>query len=283
MAEPKWMANASKNPHATAGAAKDVSVAREGAGHGHPLSNLPFSLWVAGTAPAAQVEGSNYIQQQNTLRLPMGLRRGRITEARPELRGAPQPFRLYFMFNPETIQQQYAFDTSAMPTALESAENLNIPNYTQGASISFVLLFDRVYEMWKGAPHVVSGWKGPGQIGTLWDINALDRLVGVFRDPMSGRPLGPAQGWPVIVSFGSEGGGSVEFFGHINHIGIQHLMFDVNMTPTRTEVELSVMQSYLPAQGGGTTGMEAPPPGTGPTSLATRVNTTPTQAINSRT
>jgi hypothetical protein len=283
----------SKNSTATAGASKGKVLV----GVNEPHSNLPFSAWTAGTpasaAHAAQAmktaagtAGSNFLASQQAIDLPQGLKRGRLREAFPRFRGDSEPFRLYFMYNPTEIQQQYSFDTGATPAGFESEDDWSIPNMTQGASLGFALLFERIIDVWSGQPAVVEGRKGPGQVGTLWDIQALDRLLGVYHDANTGRPTGPTVGYPIVASFGAEGGKSLEFEGFINSATITHLMFDANMTPTRTRVDLSITQSYLPksasafsapalstATDGGNTGSAPQGP----------VQTLPSQSIYSRT
>lgn len=243
----------SKNSGATAGASKETIHI----GLNEPHSNLPFSAWTSGT-PASAVHlanamrtaagtgGNNLLASQQAVGLPQGLKRGRLREAHPRFRGDTEPFRLYFMYNPAEIQHAYSFDPSAVPAAFETEDDLKLPNYSQGASLGFGLLFERILEVWQGVPSSISGRKGPGLIGTLWDIHALDRLLGVYHDYETGRPTGPSFGYPIVASFGAEGGRSIEFEGYINNVVVTHLMFDANMTPTRSRVDVSMTQAFLP-------------------------------------
>lgn len=268
--------NASKNSQATSGASAAASRTpwQEAAMQG-PHDNLPFSMWTSGTpATAAQTgralrtsvgtAGSNFLASQQAVALPQGLARGRLREAYPSLRGGVSPFRLYFMYNPAEIQHVYSFDSGAVPAAFETLDDYKIPNFTQGASLGFALLFDRVYEVWRGDPSVIQGRRGPGAIGTLWDVQALDRLMGVYHDPTNGRPLGPAIGYPIVASFGAQGGKSIEFEGFINSAVITHVMFDANMTPTRSRIDISLTQAFLPKSGAGSS--ETAPPTASPPS-----------------
>lgn len=212
-----------------------------------PHSNLPFHQFMnAYRDPLNRERGSrtpNKSEDYDYFGSRQSLKRGVLTEAYPKQRGDTLPYKLYFMFNPTEISQSFGFDDSVIPSYFAEPDDLSVDLMVTGSAFGFSLLFDRTYEAYYGEPATVAGHTGPGKIGCLWDVQALGRLLGV-EYKSNGQPKGPPQSRPIIASFGYEGQG-LTVTGFINQVSITYATFDINMTPTRCRIDISMYQNYL--------------------------------------
>lgn len=205
-------------------------------GLGDQHDNMPVSGWSNGTP----VFGGPSGQQASSLI------RGCIVEAFPEQRGDYTPFRCFFMYNPTDISVNYGLSSDQLPADLQPPSNLVIPNMVQGVSVGFSLFFDRMMEVYQGGP-------GPGTFGVMWDIRALERLMGMY-DLVNGSPMGRA----VIVYFGAGDTNAapnvrktIQLRGFFTSLGVTYATFDKNMTPTRCKVDINISTRFLPADSSG--------------------------------
>lgn len=218
------------------------------------------------------------------------------------------PFYCFFMFNPAEIDTMYSFDTS---DAAMLPLNLVNPQAGNGGgvltqSVSFNLLFDRTYEVWNGPrdlpPSASYGFAqgevtmpkngGPYKYGCLWDVWALERLCGIFRQVDGVPPESPPLRTVLHVSTGGvdvanalAGAGvghagaanqstviqidpspaSIDLWGWITSLNVQYTRFDSNMVPTRCAVALSFQLTYASKSPTPNPGANAPGPTTPPT------------------
>jgi len=184
------------------------------------------------------------------------------------------PFACYFMMNPQSIATDCSITTDATapsqtdPTALQAG-----PYWVQNQSISFTLIFNRMYEVYMGGfNNPKDGSPGPSAIGCRWDIRAIERLMGVY-DAQSQYPglkkgqklpggatgitgLGtygagdrPPMSLPIQVVFGSPPGSpgwGYQFQGLISSLDYTYTLFSKDMIPIEATVDIGIMRMYLP-------------------------------------
>lgn len=163
------------------------------------------------------------------------------------------------------------------------------------ASVSFTLLFDRTYEVWTGkkiktaqgrpalqaaataaaqhaaqvggaqannaakaAQSALANSMGPYKFGVMWDVWAIERLVGIFGQYNGAPPSGPPAANITQVRFGPDstggavlspktslgGGYAFGFAGWMTAFEVQYTRFDASMVPTRCAVGLTFEQIY---------------------------------------
>jgi hypothetical protein len=201
-----------------------------------------------------------------------------------------------FEFNPTEIDLSYGFDDSvsavlnpsfiANPSATEGTQGLML-----NQSVSFTLLFDRTYEVWTGTNYLKSAVArqraadlralehghlppqyqtaipqalsqlansyGPYKFGVMWDVWAIERLVGIFGQYSGAPPSGPPAAAITNVEFGVDhtgttigdstllgGGYAFGFTGWMTAFEVQYTRFDASMVPTRCAIGLTFEQIY---------------------------------------
>jgi hypothetical protein len=165
-------------------------------------------------------------------------------------------FKVYFMLNPESIAIATDITTNnASPTAQEtlSPGSQEAAYVMQAQTISFTLVFNRMYEVWMGNYKGAGGGVGPSDIGCLWDVRAVERLVGMFDVIDESKSIGqglaggshnaPASR-PVQVVFG--GPKAIQFVGRIASLATTYTLFSREMVPIQASVDVSVIRQYQP-------------------------------------
>jgi hypothetical protein len=233
-----------------------------------PRSNLPFSAFFLGQkvpGPAAGRSGSLQISVpgvKGNLYPNTTLVRGGIVELGAMGSTAPNaplltrpggPFRCYFMMNPSSISFDTNVDTSILAPSQQSPQAMAMGSYlvTQ-ESVSFSVIFNRMYEVWQG------NVPGPSDVGCAWDIRALERLMGMYdATQVPGSPYNTTTGTglygaggnppvalPIQVVFG--GANSIQFQGQLVQLDYTYTLFDSNMVPIEAEADIGVMRLYNP-------------------------------------
>lgn len=172
---------------------------------------------------------------------------------------------LYFIYNPNQIVAAFATNLSSIPPAYlygnQSQANVNaaqqgisdggtalanlgsstsassVPNLTSSQTVSWSLIFDRTYDMMYDS--------NPNENrGVLKDTAALYSLMGTFES--SGAvPIST----PVEAVFGMTGSGQLwGFTGYISSVNITYGIFRHNMIPSRCEIDLQMVCTYVAAQ-----------------------------------
>ena len=165
---------------------------------------------------------------------------------------------MYFQYNPNQIAVSFNLNQTSIPPAFlygtgsaagdtynnfdPSKQDPNntatdakpIPNLTQGQSVSWSLLFDRTYDM------LYSPDPGANR-GTLKDIAALYSLMGTF-ETAGAVPVST----PIQVIFGVTDQGNIwGFTGFITGVSINYGLFRYDMIPSKAEVDITMMTSYV--------------------------------------
>jgi hypothetical protein len=165
---------------------------------------------------------------------------------------------MYFQYNPNQIGVSFNLNQTSLPPAFlygtgsatgdtynnldPSKQNLDntatdakpIPNLTQGQSVSWSLLFDRTYDM------LYSPDPGANR-GALKDIAALYSLMGTF-ETAGAVPVST----PIQVIFGVTDRGNIwGFTGFITGVNISYGLFRYDMIPSKAEVDITMMTSYV--------------------------------------
>ena len=173
-------------------------------------------------------------------------------------------FACYFMMNPSSIATDCAMNVDvAAPSQVNPTAMQQGAYWVQNQTISFSLIFNRMYEVWQGNVKGPNGKAGPSDIGCRWDIRAIERLMGIYdakadypgtksSQKMSGQTgLGtygagdrPPQGLSLQVVFG--GPNSIQFQGMIASFDYTYTMFDHNMVPIEAQCDIQIMRMYLP-------------------------------------
>jgi hypothetical protein len=187
---------------------------------------------------------------------------------------------LYFIYNPNQIVASFQTNMGSVPpaylynstsqsnvtaaqdttgNALNTLSNsTSVPNLTNSQTVSWSLIFDRTYDMMYD--------QNPNENrGVLKDTAALYSLMGTFES--SGAvPVST----PMQVVFGITASGQVwGFTGYISSVNITYGIFRHNMIPSRCEIDLQMVTTYVAAQA--PTGA-----GTNNTALVTGANSTST-------
>jgi hypothetical protein len=172
-------------------------------------------------------------------------------------------FKCYFMMNPENISVSTQIETNnAAPTPpqLNSAGFATSIYLMDGQTVTFTIVFNRMYEVWKGDVH----WggplttpntggttlPGPSDLGCAWDIRALERLCGLLdavnyqkgttgQGAAGGFP-GIAASLPVQVVFG--GANSVRFTGRIASLDYSYDLFSKDMIPLQATANIGIVK-----------------------------------------
>ena len=164
--------------------------------------------------------------------------RGYIRRSAPDAADPTSPFRLYFMYNPETIQRNFVsyLDQQALDpfNTIFGSNNLVAPPGI--LDFSFELFFDRQVENANGSmPR-----------GVLEDFDYFDLVVrGVVPDPQS--PELPDNGVMMInprnitVVFSPQ----LSVQGRPNNASVIYEKFDHRMRPIRMRINLSMKVSYI--------------------------------------
>lgn len=242
-----------------------------------PRDNLPFSAAFMGQTGAGQsgsfTVASNLGFNVGTKKSVMPattLVRGGITELNVQGSGPDQfvsrprgNFKCYFMMNPLSVSYDMNISTDIMPASQQSAALQNQAAYllTQ-ESVTFTIIFNRMYEVWGGNVHnphpEFGGPEGPSDIGCRWDMRALERLLGMYdatQTPGSkvsttagvgtmGAGAAPPQSLPVQVVLGGQN--SLQFQGQIVQCDYTYTLFDVNMIPIEVSADVGIMRLYNP-------------------------------------
>ena len=217
-----------------------------------PRNNLPFSAAFegqkfSGSTGDFQVPGFG---AQQTLYPLTKLVRGGMGEMMADL------FKCYFMMNPQTIDVTVGIDnTHTSPFQMSANEIAQSGGFgVTSQTITFTLIFNRMYEVWQGGFPGPNGTPGPSGEGCRWDIRALERLMGVFdASTANGGDLGLGNnGWgpfaagqvPLQVVFG--GKNALRFQGIFSGLDYTFTLFDTNMIPIEATATVSIMRVYNP-------------------------------------
>lgn len=237
-----------------------------------PRNNLPFSPHFAGKTVGAFSTGKfGYMPNEVLVRGGMmELLTNTDTSGDPLKAKLKQrtggPFACYFMMNPQSVATDCSITTDASapsqtdPTALQAG-----PYWVQNQSISFQLIFNRMYEVYMGGfknPHPRGGrTEGPSDIGCRWDIRAIERLMGIYdaqkdypnsKGKLRGNTgLGiygagdrPPQALSLQVVFGSDK--SYQFQGLISSFDYTYTLWSKDMIPLEATCDVTIMRMYLP-------------------------------------
>lgn len=223
---------------------------------GEPTSNLPFDI---------------RIQRRILTKDQIQVTSGRITTDTPSIQPHITPVSCYFLFNPAEIDSTYGFDTSqfaTLPPQLQNSDPQSIgtqKSFALNQEKSFNLLFDRTYEVWTGSNSAIpqDGFGGPYRYGVMWDVWALERILGIYGQYAGQQPPnGPLTsivsvelGGTIIPNTGGNilgtsptptgaGLNFLQFFGWFTGFSVQYTRFDANMTPTRCAIALTFQQTY---------------------------------------
>lgn len=242
-----------------------------------PRNNLPFCEAFLGNIRAIQGRpqgGLDYntgsfryptpqgISPQGTVQ-PMGrIVRGGMSEI---LKDRPRgPFQAFFMVNPDGIAYSTGVSSSvvAPPATVPKSQQQIGAFITTMQSLNFTLLFNRMYEVWRGDV------PGPSEEGTRWDVRAFERLMGMYdaqktntegdatvTTPMPGwanltgvsnnAPQKLAgQGLPLQLTFG--GPNSIRLQGRITDFEYQYEKFDSNMIPITATISITFQALFAP-------------------------------------
>jgi cell wall-associated NlpC family hydrolase len=261
--------NANSGPTTQTGPDPDSSTSLS-ANYSDPRDNLPLSAYFLGQQiiggwtsdpknPMAGRAGTQQIQFQGVSGISQTgatLVRGGMSQLPSSGTQAGGDFRLFFMMNPTTISTYNTLDMNNISNSqTSSAANNSVPLIQSSQTISFQLIFNRMYEVWQG------NMLGPSQLGVRWDVRALERLLGMYD---ANQPNLPSQsfnatGWgnygsigqpystPVQVVFG--GVNSISFQGYIAECDYTYTIFDVNMVPVECTVNVSVQRTFMNADG----------------------------------
>jgi len=233
-----------------------------------PRNNLPFSAAFQGIA------GFRYVgpkigsrgAAQSTVLTNMKLVRGGIVQLMTQGDNSAMKaqkggqFACYFMMNPSSVGTDCTINTDvASPSQQSAAAMQAAPSWMAQQTISFTLIFNRMYEVWQGTVKGPNGGPGPSDIGVRWDIRAVERLMGMFDAQALNTPKGvnnvglgvsgagssPPSSLPVQVVLG--GPNSIQFQGYIGSMSYTYTMFDANMIPIEASVDISILRQYLPS------------------------------------
>lgn len=167
---------------------------------------------------------------------------------------------LYFIYNPNQIVASFQTNLSSVPPAYlygnQSQQNVSaaqdptgsqlsslggsgssVPNLTSSQTVSWSLMFDRTYDMMYDS--------NPNENrGVLKDTAALYSLMGTFES--SGAvPIST----PIQAVFGMTGSGQLwGFTGYISSVNVTYGIFRHNMIPSRCEIDLQMICTYVAAQ-----------------------------------
>jgi hypothetical protein len=241
-----------------AAATQDFVNANKNVVFSDPADNRPFSPYFFGQVPPysrpgaaggfrfSALTGPNY----PTLRLVRG-GMVQLQDSNPPKGFGGKPFACFFMVNPNAISQSYTFNNDVAPPSTLSSDLAAITSLAMmNQSVSFELIFNRMFEVWQG------DFGGPSEIGVRWDVRALERLAGLY-DTHAGESRSGISKWgpgnhapigqPVQVVFGGEN--SFQFQGLIQGLDVNYTRFDGNMVPIEATVNVQLLQIYAPPAG----------------------------------
>jgi hypothetical protein len=200
------------------------------------FTNPPFDKrirqYIPGMVPAQQ----GYLEQAQFLANTMGLAR---------------PYRVRFLYNPESLSVSYGSSSDVLPAGVQSDEaNAAQALIANMQRITFALFFDRTYEVnsmnSSGSQNVPEPYRSALNSGVYADIAALERVVGI----MDGQ--GPVLKMPTRLYFGPRFQGPVgrnapspkplSFFGAVESIDVTYSLFSKDMVPIRAQVNVGFMQ-----------------------------------------
>lgn len=173
----------------------------------------------------------------------VNLRRGKIWR---EFSDDGYAYGVNFLYNPSTISVSHSAQDTGFQPLPQTARDPNDPTsyiLPLGSQVTFSLLFDRTYELWKG---VQSGTSN-GQRGVEEDISALYYIMGLKNYiPGDNRLIkSPPVNNTVFVLFG--GPDSLKFYGFISNLSVTYTHWSVFMVPMRATAAVTLtMFSYSP-------------------------------------
>lgn len=260
-----------------------------------PTDNLPFDFRIRRASIGTPGQGTD---GGGTFGGGVGVTSGVMSTV-----GTIPIFSCYFLFNPTEIDLDYEFDDSVIGALNPQFQGAPSNGESQGLmlnqTISFTLFFDRTYELWTGAntDSPAATGLGPYQYGVLWDIWAIERLVGIFGQSTGGTPSGPPAAAPVAVSFGGANPsgsqnplaqtkltapiGYQTFTGWMTSLEVQETRFDASMRPSRCAIAVSFEQIYsLQSMSTNTSSGASPDTSSTDTSSATGSSSTAAVTVN---
>lgn len=208
-----------------------------------PRNNLPFSRYFM----SQQVNFQGFTGT-TPLFSERHLVRGGIGQAGGQA-GGKRPggnFMCYFMMNPSSLSVSYALDSTPVAAFSQSGASNSTPavSTTQNSTISFQLIFNRMYEVWRGDT------PGPSDIGCRWDTRALERLIGIYDNIDPSNPLGShgaalpyPMANPVQAVFGNQN--SVIFNGYITSLSYEYTLFSKDMIPIECYANISILLQWF--------------------------------------
>jgi hypothetical protein len=138
--------------------------------------------------------------------------------------------------------------------------------WCQQQSITFDVVFNRMYEVWQGGVKGPNGSPGPSDIGVRWDIRSIERLMGMYDatvNPSGASGAGKAAPYNGTTGLGAYGAGSrppqslnvqvvfggqysYQFQGMIASLDYEYSLFDANMIPIEATATIGIMTRWLP-------------------------------------
>ena len=194
------------------------------------FENPPFDTRIRRYMPGIQGPTSTgYIEQADFMASALGLVR---------------PYKVRFLYNPESLSVGYAANDAVLPPEVQSSEmNAAQALISNMQSIGFSLFFDRTYEL--NSPNVPMSdvYKKQLEQGVYADIAALERVVGIYdgQGPILKMPMrlyfGPRYAGPAVQK-----GRPLAYFGYINSLSVVYSLFTKDMVPVRAQVSVGFTQ-----------------------------------------
>jgi hypothetical protein len=216
-----------------------------------PRSNLPFSAYFQGQVVS-------HVPSSGTLAFKQAAGTGSVYTSAQLVRGGMiellyKKFRCYFMMNPQDINVDAGINTQMLSPFQQPADiQAYLGSWITNQTISFTLIFNRMYEVWQGNIAGPNGGPGPSSEGVRWDIRALERCMGIWDSQTGGGTAGnngwgayPAQMMPLQVVFG--GPNTLMFQGMMQSLSYDFTIFDTNMVPVEAYAQVSILRMYEPA------------------------------------
>ena len=153
--------------------------------------------------------------------------------------GNPNNYRFVFHYNPPN----FAFDLQAGKTSPILGTDQSIDPLTAAASVSLSFLINRQEEVASRTQtaHRVAHLQNFGDLGTMYDVEFLLRVCSGDPSPDSETAYNNWLKMNLIDVYFSP---MVRFHGYVVDINVNHVMFNVYMIPTITEVQVSMTGIY---------------------------------------
>ena len=178
-------------------------------------------------------------------------------------------YRLWFLWNPNTITLGYGFNDAILPQQQNPGSSGGLDGFVQGQQITFSLLFNRMFEV----------GSDPNSLGVLEDVAVFDHIVGSTSDDDGSianqytylnnaentNYAGMLTQRPITVSFGGTIGGLVpalglpptsprtfSFDGYITGAQWTFDMFTARMVPITAQLDITMTRMFFADDPSGT-------------------------------